>query len=192
MGEWSSKDRIWFIATNTNSGRIQTWTQREVLEQSNTKRQAARFINDVVQRNATNTDNLRQHQCECINEINANKRGVNALNDFDANVRQGTSFNSNRERFNESISTNIVGQFPNKESINEVNLLPNGRRRKELSFERFPTQSPICGRNDGISTQLDGITFSKWRQESIKGYGNAIVPQVAYEIFKVINQMHYD
>jgi DNA (cytosine-5)-methyltransferase 1 len=39
---------------------------------------------------------------------------------------------------------------------------------------------------------LDGITFSKWRQESIKGYGNAIVPQVAYEIFKVINLMHYD
>jgi DNA (cytosine-5)-methyltransferase 1 len=36
---------------------------------------------------------------------------------------------------------------------------------------------------------LDGITFSKWRQESIKGYGNAIVPQVAYEIFKVIDEM---
>jgi DNA (cytosine-5)-methyltransferase 1 len=38
---------------------------------------------------------------------------------------------------------------------------------------------------------LDGITFSKWRQESIKGYGNAIVPQVAYEIFKVIQTMHH-
>jgi DNA (cytosine-5)-methyltransferase 1 len=33
---------------------------------------------------------------------------------------------------------------------------------------------------------LDGITFSKWRAESIKGYGNAIVPQVAYQIFKAI------
>jgi DNA (cytosine-5)-methyltransferase 1 len=33
---------------------------------------------------------------------------------------------------------------------------------------------------------LDGITFSKWRNESIKAYGNAIVPQVAYEIFKTI------
>jgi DNA (cytosine-5)-methyltransferase 1 len=31
---------------------------------------------------------------------------------------------------------------------------------------------------------LDGITFSKWRAESIKGYGNAILPQIAYEIFK--------
>jgi DNA (cytosine-5)-methyltransferase 1 len=33
---------------------------------------------------------------------------------------------------------------------------------------------------------LDGITFSKWRTESIKAYGNAIVPQVAYQIFKAL------
>jgi DNA (cytosine-5)-methyltransferase 1 len=34
---------------------------------------------------------------------------------------------------------------------------------------------------------LDGLTFSKWRRESIKAYGNAIVPQVALQIFKAIN-----
>jgi DNA (cytosine-5)-methyltransferase 1 len=34
---------------------------------------------------------------------------------------------------------------------------------------------------------LDGIAFSKWRQESIKAYGNAILPQVIYEIFRAIN-----
>ena len=54
----------------------------------------------------------------------------------------------------------------------------------------FPTQSPVCGGNDGISRELDGITFSKWRNESIKAYGNAIVPQVAYQIFKAIQQTH--
>lgn len=53
-------------------------------------------------------------------------------------------------------------------------------------WENFPTQSPICSGDDGISGRLDGITFSKWRQESVKAYGNAIVPQVAYEIFKAI------
>lgn len=53
-------------------------------------------------------------------------------------------------------------------------------------WENFPTQPPICGGNDGISGQLDGITFPKWRAESIKAYGNAIVPQVAFEIFKTI------
>jgi DNA (cytosine-5)-methyltransferase 1 len=53
-------------------------------------------------------------------------------------------------------------------------------------WDNFPTQSPICGRNDGVPGGLDGITFSKWRNESVKAYGNAIVPQVAYQIFKAI------
>lgn len=57
------------------------------------------------------------------------------------------------------------------------------------NWENFPTKSPICGGNDGIPNKLDGITFSKWRNESIKGYGNAIVPQVVYEIFKVIENL---
>jgi DNA (cytosine-5)-methyltransferase 1 len=51
---------------------------------------------------------------------------------------------------------------------------------------RWPTESPICSGNDGLSEQLDGITFPKWRQESIKGYGNAIVPQIAYQIFNAL------
>ena len=55
-------------------------------------------------------------------------------------------------------------------------------------WENFPTQSPICQRNDGLPTELDGITFSKWRKESVKAYGNAIVPQVAHQIFKAIEQ----
>ena len=54
------------------------------------------------------------------------------------------------------------------------------------NFRNFPTQSPICGGDDGLPTELDGITFSKWRNESIKGYGNAIVPQIAYQLFQII------
>ena len=56
-----------------------------------------------------------------------------------------------------------------------------------MEWEKFPTQSPICGGNDGLPRELDGITFPKWRAESIKAYGNAIVPQVAYQIFKTID-----
>jgi len=69
-------------------------------------------------------------------------------------------------------------------------------------WKDFPTQSPIRCRNDGLSGQLDATAvfnkpckpkgeraYGKWRNESIKGYGNAIVPQVAYEIFKVIQAM---
>ena len=61
------------------------------------------------------------------------------------------------------------------------------QKSKTNEWENFPTQSPICGGDDGLPKELDGITFSKWRQESIKAYGNAIVPQVALQIFKVID-----
>jgi len=56
------------------------------------------------------------------------------------------------------------------------------------SWAGFPTQPPVCGGDDGLPSELDGITFSKWRAESIKAYGNAIVPQVAYQIFQAIQQ----
>jgi DNA (cytosine-5)-methyltransferase 1 len=70
--------------------------------------------------------------------------------------------------------------------------LEGGRLRfgnKSQTWDSFPLESPICGGDDGLPTELDGITFSKWRAESIKGYGNAIVPQVAYELFKIISKL---
>jgi DNA (cytosine-5)-methyltransferase 1 len=57
------------------------------------------------------------------------------------------------------------------------------------NWHNFPTQSPICSGDDGLPTELDGITFSKWRAESIKGYGNAIVPQIAHQLFQIINDL---
>jgi len=56
-------------------------------------------------------------------------------------------------------------------------------------WDVWPIQSPIRGRNDGIPSGLDGITLSKWTEESIKAYGNAIVPQVALEIFRAIQEV---
>jgi len=64
-----------------------------------------------------------------------------------------------------------------------------GEFNEKDSWSLFPIEPPICGGDDGLPTKLDGITFSKWRNESIKGYGNAIVPQVAYEIFKVLQHI---
>lgn len=60
---------------------------------------------------------------------------------------------------------------------------------KSGCWEVFPTQSPVCGGDDGLPRQLDGITFSKWRKESIMAYGNAVVPQVAYEIFQSLTRI---
>lgn len=74
-----------------------------------------------------------------------------------------------------------------------------GRRTKAAEWEDFPTQSPVCFGDDGLSRRLDAKTilngkkpkgeqqaFNHWRNESIKAGGNAIVPQVAIQIFKAI------
>lgn len=60
------------------------------------------------------------------------------------------------------------------------------------NWAKFPTQPPVCSRDDGFPARLDGITFSKWRSESVKAYGNAIVPQVALQIFNSINEFEYE
>ncbi|EOA57307.1 DNA (cytosine-5-)-methyltransferase [Bacteroides sp. HPS0048] len=59
------------------------------------------------------------------------------------------------------------------------------------NWQNFPTQSPVCRGNDGLPFNVDDLTipFTKWRQESVKGYGNAIVPQVILEIFKAIEEV---
>jgi DNA (cytosine-5)-methyltransferase 1 len=58
-------------------------------------------------------------------------------------------------------------------------------------WDNFSTQSPLCTGDDGLSDRLDNITFYKWRNESIKAGGNAIVPQVVYQIFKTIQQYEH-
>jgi DNA (cytosine-5)-methyltransferase 1 len=62
------------------------------------------------------------------------------------------------------------------------------KKSKGNNWQNFPTVSPICDGNDGLSDRLDSITFSKWRNESIKAGGNAVVPQVVYQIFKSIEK----
>ena len=72
------------------------------------------------------------------------------------------------------------------ERPSKIQFFGQDSRIIQPDWRNFPTQSPICSGNDGLSDRLDGITFPAWRAESIKAYGNAWVPQIAYEIFKVI------
>lgn len=54
----------------------------------------------------------------------------------------------------------------------------------------------LCSLDDGLSGRLDAAALltikpkhaaGKWRRESLKAFGNAIVPQVAFEIYKAID-----
>ena len=52
----------------------------------------------------------------------------------------------------------------------------------------FPTEPPVRRRDDGLSPGVAdlAIPWTKWRTESIKALGNAMCPQVVYELFRAI------
>jgi len=97
--------------------------------------------------------------------------------------------------YNDTRSNGIEGNATNSDGIRlwgENNRFREsrfiGENDKRNNWQNFPAISPICNGDDGLSDRLDSITFSKWRKESIKAGGNAIVPQVALQIFKSIQE----
>jgi DNA (cytosine-5)-methyltransferase 1 len=103
---------------------------------------------------------------------------------FEGVCDNGNATDSNGTNNQTQSQKRILGQ---ENKRRQTRRFINGNTRTQ--WNAFPTQSPICSGDDGLPTELDGITFSKWRAESIKGYGNAIVPQVAYELFKIISKL---
>jgi DNA (cytosine-5)-methyltransferase 1 len=123
----------------------------------------------------------------CSNRLST-QRGM----DLGKDILEGREREQKTNGFNFKY-TNV--DVANTKNIRPKNALENGElegRRLGKSYQRnawdsFPSVSPICIGDDGLSDRLDTITFPKWRNESIKAGGNAIVPQVAYQIFKALS-----
>lgn len=99
-----------------------------------------------------------------------------------------TDTNSNGQQGRTCPSCNDKKRREEQDRCVKEHAVNGGRTLHAASWQNFPTQSPVCSGDDGLPSQLDGITFPKWRNESIKAYGNAIVPQVVHQIFKAIEQ----
>ena len=70
--------------------------------------------------------------------------------------------------------------------------VPGERRIPRFEgWEGFPTQPPVCRGDDGLPFGMAdlSIPFGRWRREAIKALGNAWVPEVAYEIFRIIQMV---
>lgn len=127
--------------------------------------------------------------CTSNATTNANRKRQHELLDSSVANKEGQSFRG----VSSGDATN--SEVARRGGLQHQSGAKGPRMRDELpriecaipNWERFPTQPPVCGRNDGISARLDGITFPRWRRESIKAYGNAVVPQVVLKIFKAIN-----
>jgi len=181
------RDRVWFVAYSVNGGhytkRGEVSKEDRIQEFSGQKMESREFDGTSFSGVASDTDLHGCNQCDCNNEINTSQGGVDAQRNSESSNDNGNVANTDSKRCTWKRQQGIIRQ--------------EGQRREkrfrqlgniEHQWEKFPTQSPICSGDDGLPTQLDGITFSKWRNESIKGYGNAIVPQVVLQIFKAIQE----
>jgi len=168
------RDRVWFVAYSESrgSGRVQNEGEEARPFESNQLLRSEHRV-ESNERSTPNTDGSEQK----------NRQGKD--NETKGEVRRNEKSNVPRELHGSEYASNSKCREREKQRES-----PGMGRKWEQSarngFRHFPTQHPICRGDDGISERLDGITFPKWRNESIKAYGNAVVPQVVHKIFQSI------
>jgi DNA (cytosine-5)-methyltransferase 1 len=171
--------RIWFIAHSDNARtneQMQFNGERKENDEQWRGQSQSEYRENGINGITTDTDGTEQR----------NNVGENIGEEGE--IRRGKEGDVFRELCRDGNVTDTNGIRLWRESYGIGESKFNGKNYKRNDWENFPTQSPICGGDDGIPTKLDGITFPKWRNESIKGYGNAVVPQVVYQIFKAIEK----
>jgi DNA (cytosine-5)-methyltransferase 1 len=178
------RDRIWFVANTTSNGHDakpkegnNKVGENNQQSRAQRKRTSEGFSNE---RDASNTNSNGLNECNSNNEINPSKGGKYALGDINQSNGNGDTTDSNCSNSQAWSQRKVLGQSDRQKANGHCNV------ERTNQWQNFPTVSPICIGDDGLSDRLDSITFPKWRNESIKAGGNAIVPQVAYQIFKAL------
>lgn len=182
------RDRVWFVAyanqrTTEPPGKgAETESNRSKnnVEQGGGGKQTQQHngCSDVLWADTNANDDRLQDPKETKRERREREQKRHKIQRVNRTISEsGAAANANRKRQPEQ------GQ-PKRPVHTETNT--EWKASWAYDDGRWPIQPPICSGDDGLSARLDGITFSKWRQESIKAYGNAIVPQVALQIFKAL------
>lgn len=200
------RDRIWFVAHSNNGNRQKIGFQtrgeinvdgiegeRTITDpHSSTKRTpgqsgslesngSANHDEQEQRREPTELDNVKRNDTQC-NVTNTNSTALQTQ----GTEQQTAGIEQHGKLCNNATNPNGIGLRGESNRIGNAGQF--NKASAEHNWENFPTQSPICNGDDGISERLDSITFPKWRAESIKAGGNAIVPELVYMIFKAINE----
>lgn len=153
------RDRLWIVAHRNTE-------QREW--------EAGRFFSKSIngsKKNVADSNSNGQHRSNSKHEINTGEGGEYALDDFEQVITTNADSNIGCKRG--------VYQTEQQEAERHTGTF-NARSYQRDTWENFPTQSPVCGGNDGIPNRVDRI----------KALGNAVVPQVVFEIFKALESVH--
>jgi DNA (cytosine-5)-methyltransferase 1 len=178
------RERIWFISYNASYSNLLRFDKCIQHDEINTGEGWVNAFGDInestINGNTTNSISKGLQGCTDTGEIRSEKG--NMERERDKFAVKSTSV------YKQSNATDSDGIGLRGQSDRIGNTRFTNKKSKGNNWQNFPTVSPICDGDDGISDRLDGITFSKWRNESIKAGGNAVVPQVVYQIFKAIEK----
>ncbi len=211
VGAPHRRDRVWFIATNTDgAGLPETRSEQRAAGIAGDGLQR-----DVANPNGDRfgiRENKQKYITECQGETNdrsCRKDGITSnpsKSGFQERVNNGKQEDAKETRTGMEGGLERHGNERVTPDTNCVELQGGGEERDDYSqgeesrnerspklffqgWQNFPTQSPVCSRDDGDTLGLSGITFSRWRQESIKALGNSMVAPLVYEIFLAIEQV---
>jgi len=178
------RDRCWFIANRKDIryGSTKTIDERgKPITQDGSEIRDSFDTNGIIG-NATNTNGNGLNERNGNDEVNTSQGGEYALGDIE-------QISTDSKCIGRTEIRDDNGEFEKTQQAKCGEQQFSGANSTQSWWRNFPTQPPVCGGNDGIPDKLDNITFSKWRAESIKGYGNAIVPQIAHQLFQIINDL---
>ena len=178
------RDRVWFVAYSASNGYDAESKKGCNTSGSDNKQSGKGWISTIE-----GLGNERSTTYSKGAYDRGERDGLRSSYDKEEAGRKTNSISKSSHFSNEEYATDttIIGLRGQGDRIGKSRLIDQASQTND--WKDFPTQSPVCNGDDGLSSRLDGITFPKWRNESIKAGGNAIVPQVAFEIFKVINQL---
>ena len=161
------RDRVWFIAYSNDKGRGSK--PRNVSEENG----------EVSQRNQdaepSHSDSLYVTDTSSVRRGGGN---IGPKTNQEQGYEMGQGFGQHRDgvrsqtqgRGSNVTDTNSeVSQHRNESGKTSGSTITKERTQSfgsPRSWEEFPTQSPVCGGNDGVPRELDSITFPKWRKES--------------------------
>ena len=203
VGAPHRRDRVWIIAHRTDTGSEDLQQGREngvsqsfFTANTNSNRQRDRKDKQIFEQRCNRTTNIGKG---CKDATSSNTQcfgGHKVENKIQCEQSNGERIDG-KGMFRTSFNTNGKGW----NALRYDDGYSETAQQAESQFGRadcpqswwrnFPTQSPVCNRDDGLPFKVADLTLSlaKWRSKSIEALGNSWVPQVAFEIFKAINEI---
>ena len=203
VGAPHRRDRVWIVAHRTDTGAedLQQGGKNGVSQSfftanTNSNRQRDRKDKQIFEQRCNRTTNIGKG-CKDATSSNTQCFGGHKVDNKIQCEQSNGERTDGKGMFRTSFNTNGKGW----NALRYDDGYPEATQQAESQFGRadcpqswwrnFPTQSPVCNRDDGLPFRVADLTisFPKWRSKSIEALGNAWVPQVAFEIFKAINEI---